>query len=216
MTYDQLVRVCPNGKPALMQGFVACVNEEGHKYGVNSLLSLQHFVAQCAHESDGFKTFEEYASGKAYEGRKDLGNTLKGDGVKFKGRGAIQLTGRFNYAAISKAVKVDYVLHPEWLSGPINGTRAALWYWKERGLSALAEKDDLVGITRKVNGGLNGIDNRRLYLERAKKYIVLASTELQEPEMASVEPVEVDPLSDLPKTREQTWVWKALQWWKGD
>lgn len=227
ITLDMLLRVCPKGKASLMNGFVSCLNEEGPRYGLTDPLDIQHFIAQCAHESDGFQTFEEYASGKAYEGRKDLGNTHKGDGVKFKGRGAIQLTGRANYTAFAAAAGVDYITHPEWVAGPINGARAALWYWKKNGLSALAEKDDLMAVTKKVNGGTNGLENRKLYLERAKKYIVIQN-ELHEPlsEAASAaapeppsKPIDTpEPLEpyDLPTTPEQTWIWKALKWWRGD
>lgn len=130
-----------------------------------------HFLAQLAHESDGFKTVEEYASGKAYEGRKDLGNIHPGDGVKYKGRGYIQLTGRANYIAASKALNIDLLNHPEALLEPTNAFNVSAWFWNSRGLNSLALSDDLVKITKKINGGLNGLPNRKLCLQYFKGII---------------------------------------------
>jgi putative chitinase len=202
MTVDQLRQVAPRGKPALMEGFVNTLNAEGSKWGLSEPLALQHFVAQCAHESDGFRTFEEYASGRAYEGRKDLGNTLHGDGARFKGRGPIQITGRRNYAQAAKAIGIDYVIHPEWASGPINGCKIAMWYWSSRGLTDLALKDDIVGITKRINGGTNGLSSRTKYLDRCKKYLTF---EQETP----VTPPELPPASDTSLTQ------RVLGWLRG-
>lgn len=140
------------------------------RFGITTTLQKAHFLAQVAHESDGFRTATEYASGKAYEGRKDLGNTQPGDGVRFKGRGLIQLTGRANYQAYSRALYGDdrCVQRPEMLAELPDAALAAGWYWNWRGLNALADKDDLVAVTRRINGGTNGLEARRKRLAQAK------------------------------------------------
>lgn len=125
-------------------------------------LVFSHFFAQLAHESDNFKTLTEYASGQSYEGRKDLGNIEKGDGVRFKGRGYIQLTGRANYKKASDMFDIDLINKPDLLSSdPVLALGVAAWFWNERKLSDLAMKNDVVGITKKINGGLNGIEDRK-------------------------------------------------------
>jgi putative chitinase len=98
------------------------------KFKINTPLRLAHFLAQCAHESANFTTPREVASGKAYEGRKDLGNTQPGDGPRYKGRGYIQLTGRVNYRAFSKFVPEDCEANPELVADKYPLLSAA-WYW---------------------------------------------------------------------------------------
>lgn len=136
--------------------------------GINTPLRIAHFLAQIAHESDGFCTTEEYASGANYEGRDDLGNTQPGDGRRFKGRGLIQLTGRHNYAAFGERVGVNPIADPERAAEPILSLRLACEYWNDRGLSRKADHDELEAITRRINGGLNGLADRRRYLTIAK------------------------------------------------
>lgn len=134
-------------------------------------LQKAHFLAQVAHESDGFKTATEYASGRAYEGRKDLGNTQPGDGVRFKGRGLIQITGRANYAEYSRDVYGDdrCVRDPTRLAGLPDAVLAAGWYWACKGINKLADADDVVAVTRRINGGTNGLADRREWLAKAKR-----------------------------------------------
>jgi putative chitinase len=134
-------------------------------------LRQEHFLAQLAHESAGFRTTTEYASGKAYEGRKDLGNTQKGDGVRYKGRGLIQITGRSNYSTMSKALGVDFVKEPELAAEfPYAALTAAL-YWKNHNINKYADRDDIRGVTKVINGGNNGLADRMAYLVKAKKYV---------------------------------------------
>lgn len=121
---------------------------------------LAYFIAQVAHESGGFKYMEEIASGAAYEGRADLGNTQKGDGVMYKGRGVIQLTGRANYRAYGQALGIDLERHPLLASTPSIGLLISCKYWADKDLNTLADADDIKTITRKINGGLNGFDDR--------------------------------------------------------
>jgi putative chitinase len=127
------------------------------------------FLAQLAHESGELRFMEELATGDAYEGRKDLGNTEKGDGRRYKGRGPIQLTGRKNYRAAGSALGLRLEENPESAALPEVGFRVAAWYWDSRKLNTLADKNDFIGITRAINGGLNGLEDRQRYHERARK-----------------------------------------------
>lgn len=146
----------------------ACID-----FGIESALEKAHFLAQVAHESDGFRTATEYASGRAYEGRADLGNTQPGDGPRFKGRGLIQITGRANYAAYSRWKYSDdrLVQNPAKLAELPDAVDAAVWYWTVRRpvCRVRAQADDLVGVTRAVNGGTNGLADRRAKLVKAKR-----------------------------------------------
>lgn len=142
-------------------------------YGIlDTGLRLAHFMGQCAHESGGFRYMEEIASGQAYEGRKDLGNVVPGDGKRYKGRGPIQLTGRANYRAFGREVGIDFESHPEIVAFPSIGLMAAVRYWNSRNLNALADADDLLGITRKINGGTNGLEDRKAQTAKAKGLIL--------------------------------------------
>jgi putative chitinase len=124
-------------------------------------------VAQLAHESGGFKFFEELASGADYEGRRDLGNVNPGDGVRFKGRGPIQLTGRANYRAAGQALGLDLERNPELAARPDVGFRVAAWYWQSRNISEAANAGDFNRVTKLVNGGYNGLADRERYYQRA-------------------------------------------------
>ncbi|QFG04484.1 lysin A [Mycobacterium phage Jeeves] len=135
------------------------------------------FYAQTGHESANFNATEEYASGAAYEGRADLGNTHAGDGVRFKGRTWIQITGRHNYGEFSKWAYAkglvpdpNYFLdHPQELSDIKWAGIGAAWYWTvaRTDINELSDRRDLDTVTRRINGGLNGIDERRTRYNRA-------------------------------------------------
>jgi len=140
------------------------IPETAKKFGITNNLRLAHFLSQCAHESGNFKWVVEFASGKAYEGRKDLGNTETGDGVRFKGRGYIQLTGRSNYSKFSKFCGEDCVSNPDLVSNKYPMMSAAyffnsikLWETCDKGSS-----DEVVKlVTKRVNGGYNGLEDRQ-------------------------------------------------------
>jgi predicted chitinase len=104
---------------------------------------------------------------EAYEGRADLGNTQPGDGVRFKGRGWIQITGRKNYAAAADALKVDLVEHPELAAKDDVAAKAAAWFWTAHGLNRFADARDVRGCTRLINGGFNGLVQREALYKRA-------------------------------------------------
>ncbi len=142
--------------------------------GISTPLRVAHFLAQVGHESGELRYCEELASGDAYEGRKDLGNSQPGDGRRFKGRGLIQLTGRSNYIAYGKARRVDYTTIDGAkliASDPETAVDVACWFWTTHNLNQLADKDDITTITRRINGGLNGFDDRKAKLLRAKFFV---------------------------------------------
>jgi putative chitinase len=142
------------------------------EYGImDSNLRLAHFMAQLVHESGSFRYMEELASGQAYEGRKDLGNTEPGDGKRYKGRGPIQITGRANYRAFGRKIGIDIERHPEIAAIPSVGLHLALEYWKDRDLNTRADADDVLGITKRINGGTNGLADRKLHLAKVKEML---------------------------------------------
>lgn len=153
---------------ALALLFTHPINDTLAKCEINTPLRIQHFLAQLFHESGRLFYVKELANGQAYEGRVDLGNTHPGDGVKFKGRGLIQITGRSNYTTLGQYLGLDLISHPELLEDPENAALSAGWFWTTRKLNLIADKDDVVVITKRVNGALNGIEDRRALLTKAK------------------------------------------------
>ena len=135
------------------------------KFGITTPIQRAHFLAQCAHESGGFKWVKEFADGSAYEGRKDLGNTVRGDGVRYKGRGYIQLTGRANYTKFKGSVSDDIIANPILVEQKYVAQSAA-WFWKTRKFNSFANDDSvdtLKKVTKRVNGGYNGYEERKKY-----------------------------------------------------
>lgn len=167
--------VTPKGNKVIIDQIAEHLDRLMPEYEVNTHLRICHFLAQVAHESDGFNTLHEYwgptDAQKRYEGRKDLGNTVKGDGKRYMGRGLIQLTGRANYRQYGKRINVDLENNPELAADPENSVRLALEYWKTKGLNQFADKDDILTITKRINGGTNGFADRQKCLSRAKSMI---------------------------------------------
>lgn len=161
----------------IIAAFGALLPSMLERFQVTSALRITHFLAQVAHESDGFCTVEEYASGAAYEGRKDLGNTQAGDGRRFKGRAPIQLTGRDNYRAFTTWMRklgitnIDFEAKPEFVASWPWAAWATFFYWSTKGLNKFADNDDLIGLTKRINGGLNGLQDRSVYLIIAKEVV---------------------------------------------
>lgn len=153
-----------NLKGHIPDSVIAQIPDTAAKFNITNNLRLAHFLSQCAHESGDFKWVVEFASGKAYEGRKDLGNTQPGDGVKFKGRGFIQLTGRVNYSDFSKFCNEDCVTNPDLVSTKYPMMSAAYFFnknnlWK---ICDLGSTDEVVErVSRRVNGGTNGLSDRQ-------------------------------------------------------
>lgn len=154
--------------------FLAPLNAAMAEFEINTYLRQVAFLAQIAHESGQLLYVKEIASGSAYEGRKDLGNNEAGDGVKFKGRGLIQITGKANYTAIMLALNVDCLVHPEVLETPDNACRVSTWWWQAHGLNRLADigtVDSMTRITRVINGGVLGLAERLAYFATALKVL---------------------------------------------
>lgn len=145
------------------ESVIAQIPDTAAKFNITTPLRLAHFLAQCAHESGNFKFITEFASGAAYEGRKDLGNTQPGDGVRFKGRGFIQLTGRANYTKFSTFCNEDCVANPELVANKYPMMSAA-YFFNNNGLWAVCDRGDddatVTAVTKRVNGGTNGLADR--------------------------------------------------------
>lgn len=171
MTTEQLKEIMPYATDENVKKFLPYLNDAMRTFEINTPLRMAHFLAQLGHESGSLRYVRELASGKAYEGRKDLGNVHPGDGVMYKGRGLIQLTGRANYEAFNGFLDddVDVVEHPEKVEEPELAALVAGWFWWKTGLNKLADKDDVLAVTKRVNGGTNGLEDRKGYLKRAKK-----------------------------------------------
>lgn len=169
MTECDLARILTLASPARIALYLPHMNAGMTARAINTPLRVAHFLAQIGHESGHLRYNEELATGAAYEGRADLGNVFSGDGVRFKGRGLIQLTGRANYEAYGAAIGRDLLADPTPVAtDPALAVDVACWFWERRGLNGLADRDRLEDITRRVNGGLNGLIDRRTILARAK------------------------------------------------
>lgn len=165
MTKEQLKKIAIYATEKNINIFAPLLNQYMHEYGICGKYPKSAFLATVIHESGSFRYLKEIASGQAYEGRKDLGNTEKGDGVRFKGRGLIQLTGRANYTLASKALGVDFVSNPELLELPENAVKVSCWWWKMKKLNRLS--NDISAVTRVVNGGYNGLADREKWYNLA-------------------------------------------------
>ena len=169
MTEEQLKQVCTTTPMSKIKIYVQLFNQYMPQYDINTPLRICHFISQVAHESLCLFYTKEIASGKAYEGRIDLGNVNEGDGVCFKGRGLIQLTGRTNYEELSKEFGIDAISMPELIEQPEWAVRSACWFWKKKGLNQLADLDDIIKVTKKINGGLTGLEDRKRLYELCKQ-----------------------------------------------
>lgn len=164
MTPDQLRRAadCTPVRAAVWAPIIMAAAE---KWSIDTPLRLAGFVAQVAHESGRLVYVSELwgptAAQARYEGRKDLGNTQPGDGSRFRGRGLIQVTGRANYRRAAEALGIDCEARPQLLALPEYAAESAAWFWTTHGLNALADARDIVGMTRRINGGTNGLADRQ-------------------------------------------------------
>jgi putative chitinase len=194
MTYDQL------DKLGIDQKWLAPLEEAFAKYDIDTPKRQAAFIGQCAHESGNFKTLQEnlnysaeglmktwpsrfstieianqYArqpakiAGKVYNGR--LGNTSEEEAAKYLGRGLIQLTGRENYANCGTAIGVDLIGNPNLLIEPKHAAMSAAWFWNKKGLNALADAGDYETMTKRINGGLIGLDDRKAKIAKAEQIL---------------------------------------------
>lgn len=190
ITTDQLTKIAGNATP-LMPELVDWINKLCPTYDISTPQEYAHFLAQACHETAHFRTLQEYATGSAYEGRNDLGNTQPGDGVKFKGRGIFQTTGRKNYTDLGKT-KGDpnlFINAPNLLEKPEYAVWSACEYWKKHNFHDKAILPDSAQvpwppvakttqvspveyISRIINGGDNGLTERKKLYALAKSVLV--------------------------------------------
>ena len=171
LTDAQLQQISPRLAAAKRQLYLPHLNQALQTYGVDTLQRTAAFIAQLAHESGEFRWMEEIWGPTDPQRRYEppgtlaarLGNTQPGDGKRFKGRGPIQITGRFNYAKYGALLGVDLVAKPELAAMPEFAFATAGLYWQSNGLNELADAGDFVKITRRINGGTNGLPDRQKY-----------------------------------------------------
>ena len=174
ITVQQLLLIIPNAGP-VAGVFVPVLNTAMNRYQIVGSKRVAAFIAQIGHESGQLKYVKEIwgptAAQMRYEGRSDLGNTRPGEGSKYRGRGLIQITGRANYKACGEALGLDLINHPELLEKPQHACMSAAWFWATKGLNTLADEGEFEIITRRINGGLNGLADRQMLYARAMKVL---------------------------------------------
>lgn len=133
---------------------------------------LAYFLAQTAHETGGFQWLREIGGPSyfaRYDGRKDLGNNRRGDGYRFRGGGLLMLTGRHNFAKAEQALGVPLISKPELVETPEVAVRTATWFWTTHHCNDHADAGDFTKLTRVINGGLNGMQDRLAWLKRIEE-----------------------------------------------
>ena len=174
ITPQQLLQILPNAGP-VAGVFVPVLNAAMVHYQIIGPKRVAAFIAQIGHESGQLKYVKEIwgptAAQARYEGRKDLGNTVAGDGAKYRGRGLIQITGRANYMACGEGLGLDLIKQPELLEKPQHACMSAAWFWATKGLSTLADAGQFDKITQRINGGQNGAADRQALYARALKVL---------------------------------------------
>lgn len=174
ITVQQLLQILPNvGAKAGV--FFPVLNTALQRYQIVGRLRVAAFLTQIGHESGQLRYVREIwgptPSQAKYEGRVDLGNTVCGDGYKYRGRGLIQITGRANCQDCGEALGVDLIDRPELLEQPQYACLSAAWFWTSRGLNTLADAGDFDKITRRINGGQNGAAERNALYAQALKVL---------------------------------------------
>lgn len=168
ITADDLIRIAPGISVRRAEIFAPLLTAAMAEFEIDNGAREAAFLAQVMHESGQLFYTAEIASGRAYEGRVDLGNTQPGDGTRFKGRGLIQITGRANYAACGAALSLALLDTPEILEQPEPATRSAGWFWKTHGCNEIADTGNFVRLTKRINGGTTGLQDRQAYWARAQ------------------------------------------------
>lgn len=189
ITSDQLKAIVPAIKQTAIDTFLPWLQKLMPQYGIDTPQRIGGFIAQVALESANFSAVREFASGKEYEGRADLGNTSEGDGVKFKGRGLIQVTGKGNYKWCSRDLFSDDRLlnNPDLLTTPQYAVQSACWFWKvAKPMNVLCDQPEdythlwphngktytkIQWMTLLINGGQNGLAERTANYERARQVL---------------------------------------------
>jgi len=176
VTVDILLQIMPNLKRSVGENYFPFLAQAMVEFEIINPLREAAFLAQIAHESGEFRFLEEIwgptPAQRNYEppSRKarELGNVAPGDGKRYKGRGPIQITGRGNYQLFGQMLNLDLVNEPDRAADPEVAFRIAGAFWKSRGLNELADRQEFERITRRINGGLTGIEERRQFYKRAR------------------------------------------------
>lgn len=171
ITVEQLKAIYKEADPKLILKFVDPLNTTLNEFEINTPQRIRMFLAQIGHESGQLRYVKELASGEAYEGREDLGNTSPGDGVRYKGRGLIQITGKRNYLLCGLGLSLPLLETPELLEEPVHAARSAGWFWYNENLNSLADMGLFEKVTRRINGGVNGYADRYKLYQRAMAVI---------------------------------------------
>jgi predicted chitinase len=179
LTENDLQQIMPRLPQAKRQLYLPFINRVMEIYEIDTPLRASAFLAQIAHESAELKYMEEIwgptAQQKKYEPPSEvatrLGNTQPGDGFRYRGRGPIQITGRANYEKYGDLLGVDLVGNPDLAATPQYAFSTAGLFWKLNGLNELADVQDFTAITKRINGGLNGLAERQKYYEIAKNVL---------------------------------------------
>lgn len=161
LTLEILAEIMPHARnPA---EHVDPLNSAMREFDISTIYQQGMFIGQIAHETGELQWMEELASGKEYENRTDLGNSNPGDGIRYKGRGYFQITGRYNYKNYGHTLGVDLVDNPEQAAIPAIAARVAGLFWKNHNLNVPADAQNITAVTRTINGGLNGLLDRLHY-----------------------------------------------------
>ena len=156
------------------------INAAMPRWGIVSRAHQAAFLAQVGHETLSLIYSEEIASGAAYEGRADLGNTQPGDGRRYKGRGLLQTTGRANYRDATAGIRrvmpecPDFEASPDLLARAPWAVHSACYYWHSRNLGRWVDAGDFVTLTRRINGGINGLADRQARWAKARAALGVA------------------------------------------
>ncbi|MGK5008128.1 glycoside hydrolase family 19 protein [Janthinobacterium sp. MDB2-8] len=191
LTLAQLIAILPYSR-LRAPTFLAPLNAAMREFGINTPARQASFLSQVGHESGSLayvhelwgptpsqiryeRDFSAAWPPRAKTDRNqlpwDLGNAQVGDGSRYRGRGLIQVTGRSNYAACGKAMGLDLLAQPALLEQTVNACRSAGWFWQSRGLNTLADAGDQIAVTRRINGGMNGLAERLAYFKTAQKVL---------------------------------------------
>ena len=185
ITEAQLHKIIPFATDRRLMEFTIPLNDAMAEFQIDTPERQAAFLAQVAHESGSLCYLSEIASGIEYDNRADLGNTEpeaiaiakshdSTPGPFFKGHGLIQVTGYYNHKEAAKALGIDCLHCPDLLTRPIGAARSAAWFWSVHGLNELADlgTSQFEVITRRINGGINGLANRLAFYARANKVLL--------------------------------------------
>ena len=202
ITLEQLKSFFEETDDSVLANFVDPINKVIEDFDINTPERISMFLAQVGHESGGLTKLHENLNYKAarltqifpkyfkdvdpddyannperianrvYASRMGNGDEQSGDGYRFRGRGAIQLTGRSNYTSCGSDLEVNLIENPDWLETPEGAIMSAAWFWDQRDLNDYADKNDVLTVTKKINGGTIGLDERKELYEEALKIFV--------------------------------------------